>query len=261
MRLGPIAGATLIVRDLAPALSAYVDGFGLIVVEKGPLERQRALDMGEVALIDAPSARLRCSSETQPWLTLIEAPQARLSEPFSIRGWAAFSLLVSDLEALAGRLNRGSWTVLHPPANAAPTASRDMLQVAGPGGEVLNIFESTERTLNGGFAIGRIYAATLAVADMAAAMGFYQGLGLLDRSSSQVFAPIPTPAVEGHLRANHQIEFVCLPSLPGAAPDLRQGIRLISFARSDARGRLLRAQSDPSARILAGPDGEAIELV
>ena len=52
-----------------------------------------------------------------------------------------------------------------------------------------------------------------------------------------------------------------LPTLPAADATLRTGIRMLSFARSDASGRRLAAHDDPSARILAGPEGEAIELV
>jgi hypothetical protein len=49
--------------------------------------------------------------------------------------------------------------------------------------------------------------------------------------------------------------------LPAADSALRFGLRLISFARSDMQGRGLVAMDDPSARILAGPAGEAIELL
>jgi|CXWL01.1.fsa_nt_gi catechol 2,3-dioxygenase-like lactoylglutathione lyase family enzyme len=95
----------------------------------------------------------------------------------------------------------------------------------------------------------RILWVTLFCNDLPRAQAFYRGLGLLDGTAPN--AP--------NLRGDQSLMF--LPAEATVPPALRTGIHLVSFARSDASGRRLKGQDDPSARILSGAEGEGVELV
>lgn len=277
MRLGPIVEATVIVRDLERSLAAYVGQLGLLLVERDQVPQQRALDMGETALIAAPRARLRSAAGTHPWLTLIEAPDAIASKAFERRGWLALELAVQDVDALAARLDRQVFAVLGEPADLAFSAGLRSMQVVGPDGEVWYLTEVKAAPpglplMPARCPIDALFIAVLACADRERTLGFYAGLGLVDQTpmdtrlsaynrSHGLPEDQPHPIAIGQLRGAHAIEFDALPALPAADSRLRCGIRLIGFARSDARGQRLTAQDDPSARILAGPEGEGLELI
>lgn len=261
MRLGPIVGATLVVRDLERARRAYVEQLGLLAGADEHLPRQRALDLGDAALADAPCLALRGAADAGPWLTLIEMPAAVPAQPFERRGWAALALAATDVGKLAEGLDPQDWRVLQRPGADAG------LQIAGVDGEVLHLGPAPQwlapcELPAARCPVDRVVAATLAVRDCGAALGFYEGLGLVDRWRQDARRARAGAAVAlAQLRGPHAIRFEQQPSLPAAEPGLRTGVRLVSFARSDSTGRRLAAHDDPSARILSGPDGEAIELV
>ena len=275
MRLGPISGATVIVRNLEEALVGYVDQLGLVPVDRDRLPRQRALDMGDAALADAPRASLRADVDTAPWLTLIEMPGAPLTTAFARRGWVALRLMVLDVDAVAARLDRLYWRVMSAPAMREDDSYG--VRVAGAHGEVLDLTAGLRPSGPRQWPVARcpvdrIAGAVLGARDCATVLGFYEGLGLSDRwrrtAENPVCEPLPgrnagevCAQAIGQLRGCHAIEILQLPGLPAADSTLRSGIRMLSFSRSDAAGRLLVAKSDPSARILAGPEGEALELL
>jgi catechol 2,3-dioxygenase-like lactoylglutathione lyase family enzyme len=273
MRLGPIVGATLIVRSLERSLVAYVGQLGLVAGSRGRLPRQRALDMGDAALADAACAHMRSAVDSEPCLTLIEAPGAVVSGACARRGWMALALAVEDVDGLSRRLDPQAWQVLSQPMDAPAAVGLRVLQVAGVDGEVLNLVQVTGSSVPFPIAaarcpVDRLFAATLGARDVAAALGFYAGLGLVasQRLDSSVLGCRRDGGSEGRvaggqLHGNHLIEFDESPGLPAADATLRTGIRMLSFARSDAHGRQLAGRVDPSARILAGPEGEALELV
>lgn len=273
MRLGPIVGVTLIVRSLERSLAAYAGQLGLLVDGSGYLPRQRALDMGDAALADAACAQLRCAADADAWLTLIEMPGAAQAAPWARRGWMALALAVEDVDGIAGRLDPESWQVRAPAVDEPVAAGLRARQIVGVDGEVLCLVQTT-----GSLApflppparcpIDRVFAATLGARDADSALGFYAGLGLVAsrRVDSSGLSCRPDTGEAGaialgQLRGGHLIEIDPMPDLPAADPALRSGIRMISVARSDALGRRLAGRVDPSARILAGPEGEALELV
>lgn len=273
MRLGPIAGATLIVRSLERSLAAYAGQLGLVVDSSGRLPRQRALDMGDAALADAACAQLRSAVDVEPCLTLIEAPQAAQSVACARRGWMALALAVEDVDRLASRLHPQTWRVLSAPVDASPVPGLRVLQVAGVDGEALCLVQATGPSARfpavaARCPVDRLFAATLGARDAVTALGFYAGLGLLAsrRLDASGLACRPAaagvgPIALGQLRGEHLIEIDQMPDLPAADAALRTGIRMVSFARSDAKGRRFAGRVDASARILAGPEGEALELV
>lgn len=260
MRLGPIVNATLIVRDLERSLAACGE-LGCVLVARERLPQQRALDMGDASLADAACARLSVGDDL-PQLTLIEAAHAEAGAPYARRGWMGLEVAVD-----ADRMSRLSRYTLLGELGTDAAGLRSCV-VAGPDGEVWKLRE--RRSEEG--ARGGLRAALLACADRGGALGFYEGLGLCGRTRHDSALPAfnrHTGLAEGQrhpqavaeLRGAQRIDIVQLPHLPPADSRLRTGLRLLSFARSDAVGRLLQAADDPSARILAGPEGEGIELV
>ncbi|MGE4071169.1 MAG: hypothetical protein AB7E72_08340 [Lysobacterales bacterium] len=260
MRLGPIAGATLIVPDLQQALVAYVEQLRLRQQAQGHVSRQRALDLGDSALIDAPSATLALSNGAPVSLTLIEVPGALPLPESGMRGWWRLILAVEDPESVRQSLATRHWR----PQDSAEAGS---CSFTGPAGEQIVLHRSSTRTTGSGSAehAPALLGASLKVASMATAIGFYQGLGLVSGSHSASQSPQAADSESarglGELRGDQRIEFIQAPSAIPRDAGLRLGLRMISFARSDRSGRRLLAADDPSARILAGPDHEAIELV
>lgn len=271
MRLGPITGATLIVRNLERSLAAYSDQLGMVQVGSEVIPLQRALDMGETTLQNARVARLRARADAAPWLSLIEVPHAPLTPPR--RGWLALVLTVADVDALTALVDRGIWQVLGEPAETLSAPATRSLQMVGPDGEVLRLIQrqpiASDDRSPAGAVVDRLFGVVLGAADCATALGFYEGLGLFDRWRLPVHAHTPDlggvpsliPAAFGRLGGAEVLEIDQVPALPTNDSTLRTGLRLISFARSDRSGQRLVAQNDPSARILAGPEGEGIELV
>jgi hypothetical protein len=255
MRLGPIAGATLIVPDLQRALLAYVAQLRLFEVSRAPVTRQRALDMGETALIDAPGATLALSRDGAACLYLIEVPAAPKSNQGQ-PGWTRLDFGVSMLGALRERLVSPEWTPVSgaEPLSAVPEACALFL---GPAGEHVSFHQLPERTGRGTAPDGEVevlLGISLSVSKVPSALAFYQGLGLIAGRHTA------TSGV-GELRGGQQIEFLLAANSQNREACLPAGIRMVSFARSDRQGRRLEAADDPSARILAGPAREAIELV
>lgn len=261
MRLGPIAGATLIVPDLRRALIAYVEQLRLFEVARDPVSRQRALDMGETALIEAPSATLALAHDGAPCLYLIETPVAAPHGNEGKRGWTRLDFSVSDLSAVCSRLAGPEWTRL-PGDEPMQAGAQSAAFFRGPAGEYVGfrqVSDGSDRITAAAAAAaeGRVEALLgvgLEVANIPAALAFYQGLGLVAGRHTAARAV-------GELRGGQHIEFVPAAKLPGRDASLVAGIRMVSFARSDRRGHRLDAADDPSARILAGPAREAIELV
>ena len=274
MRLGPIVGATLIVRDLQRSIDAYVDILGLVLRLCDRLPKQRALDMGETALIDAPRAQLRCpaDAEADSWLTLIEAAHAQPALAYERRGCLALALPVTNLDVLCQRLN-GSAFELAPGADNGPFQnSRRAQAIIGPSGELIYLLELESQSTGSSlpaYQVDRPCTVVIGAQQAATALGFYEGLGLLGRthtnwSPGSLERGGPNGESRGlaiaQLAGAHTVLIDEVPFLPPADSALRLGFRLISFTRSDARKRLAAAD-DPSARILAGPAGEAIELL
>lgn len=266
MRLGPITGTTLIVPDLKRALVAYVEQLSLTLSEQSPLRRQRALDMGETVLIDAPTATLTLGGNVASSLTLIEAPA--VLAPAGTRGWTQLIFGVSHLDAVCARLRAEHWTLLNMQHcnGESKTASADF---RGPAGELICLRESNcdQVSASSSGVVHSLLGVKLCVADLAAAVGFYQGLGLVRSGNPARPEHGRMPEGEssmqrlGELRGGQHIAFCTAPAGAALAGSLRLGIRMVSLARSDQHGRQLLATDDPSARILAGPEHEAIEFI
>jgi catechol 2,3-dioxygenase-like lactoylglutathione lyase family enzyme len=260
MRLGPIAGATLIVPDLQQALVAYVEQLRLHQQTQERVPRQRALDLGDSALIDAPSATLALANDAPVSLTLIEVPGALPVPRAGMRGWWQLILAVKDPETVRQSLATSHW-------KRQDSADAGSCGFSGPAGEWIVLRRTPVPVSDRGMTehTPALIGTSLRVANLATSIGFYQGLGLVS-GSHQASEPLQAGASEpgqglGVLRGDQRIEFIRAVSAGPREEGLHLGLRMISLARTDFSGRRLQAADDPSARVLAGPDREAIELV
>ena len=166
---------------------------------------------------------------------LIAAAYADLTHAEGTVPWLR---LIEGSDAKAPVAGRG-WIGMH---LRLPTLS-DADELIGPGGERLRAAHN--------LVPGPVARLILGCTNPASARSFYAGLGLLDGMDALAI---------GALQGGQQIDFINAKS--AAAPQvLRTGIRLVSFARSDAHGQRLHGADDPSARILGGAEGEGVELV
>ena len=166
--------------------------------------------------------------------SLSDAPSAELASALDGNPW--LQLIEAPHAIFATPL--AGWIGLHLPLPGLSPGD----ELIGPGGERLRG--------SGGFGALAVAKIDLGCTDPRGARAFYAGLGLLDRFDS---------AAIGWLQGGQRIEFLQTDAAP--ATSLRTGIRLVSFARSDAHGTRQRGTDDPSARILGGAEGEGVELV
>ncbi len=275
MRLGPIAAATVICRDLDRSLAAY-GHLGMCLVELSRVDKSRALAMGSAKLNAARVARLG-GHAANPWLHLIEVPDAVRSSPFDARGWLALEVIVLDVDELAAQLSEEHFRVLGAPANLDVSDAIRAMQVVGPDGEVLYLTQ-VKRPVppfdlpQAKHKIDDLFVAVLGCCNRDTTLAFYEGLGVVGRwrfdtrlgSVNRVHRREEAdrhPVACAQLSGQHLIELDALPWLPPCSGELRTGIRMLSFARSSANGLRLKAVDDPTARMLAGPEGEWIELL
>jgi len=171
MRLGPIAGVTIVVPDLGAAMEFYCARLRLVLIERGQIPAARALALGVKGWVGASFASFAIGGAI---LQLIESAHA-LARGGS--GWTALSLA-------------GSAVRIEPEG------------CFGPGGEHWQFATARQDSA----ATTEIHSLTVAVVDSIAAHAFYRGLGLLDASpdvaigrlqGGQLLRFEPTPSAPG----------------------------------------------------------------
>jgi catechol 2,3-dioxygenase-like lactoylglutathione lyase family enzyme len=139
-RLGPVQGATLVTADLAQCTASYRDHLHLRVHSSGVLSDEEAGALGWPALGGTSWAWL-ANPLDEPWLRLIENPDADPLPPFEHYGWLSLEISVQDVDALGESLKDSPFEIIGPPANLAVGEAIRAMQVVGPCGEVLYLTE------------------------------------------------------------------------------------------------------------------------
>ena len=139
-RLGPVQGATLVTADLAQCTASYCDHLHLRVHSRGILSNEEAEALGWPALGGASWAWL-ANALDEPWLRLIESPDAEALQPFRHSGWLSLEISVQDVDALGESLRDSPFEIIGPPANLAVGEAIRAMQVLGPCGEILYLTE------------------------------------------------------------------------------------------------------------------------
>jgi catechol 2,3-dioxygenase-like lactoylglutathione lyase family enzyme len=117
-RLGSVQGATLVTADLAQCTATYCDHLHLRVHSQGVLTDEAAGMLGWPGLGGAPTSWL-ANALGEPWLHIIENPNASVLRPFGHYGWLSLEISVQDVDALGAALVNSPFEIIGPPADLA----------------------------------------------------------------------------------------------------------------------------------------------
>jgi hypothetical protein len=109
---------------------------GLDPVETAVLGTPQASELGWAKLGGSRCAWL-ANELGEPWLRLIECPDAPARRPFTHVGWLALEIDVQDVDALGHSLADSPFDIIGAPADLAISDAIRAMQVVGPSGEVL----------------------------------------------------------------------------------------------------------------------------
>jgi hypothetical protein len=140
MSLGRITSATVVTRDLDHAEAGYRGGLGLVAIHRFVLTPADATHLDLPGLAGARGAWFGAAG-AEPWLRVVEAPQARAVEPMHRHGWLSLEVLVGHVDRLAAGLTEPHWHVLGPPADLDVSPAIRACQVLGPSGELMYLTE------------------------------------------------------------------------------------------------------------------------
>ncbi len=271
---GAIAGFTIVTSDIDATAKAYARFLGYRHEGFECIGASAATAWQAPTLANARQVLLRPPGGSHRFIRFVEEAQAPRHVPLRHRGWNAIEIVVQDLDRVAADLEASPFTLLGRPEtlDLGFTDRIRAMQVAGPSGEVLYLTE-----IDGpipGFAlpvaqnlVDCAFVAVLGASSLEASRQFYASL----------FATDPGPTLEariGCLSAAHDLPAhtkyalftIALPEMclveidaypPGAAKPLltpcglAAGIAIVSFD----------ALSGEAPGLLAGPDGERIEIL
>ena len=282
--LGPASTATLVAASLDQCSEVYGTHLHQRVFAEAPLSAEEAEWLGWPDLAGTRTAWL-ANALDEPWLRLIENPQAGPGAPFHRHGWLSLEIAVADVDALGAALDGSPLEIIGAPADLEMSSAIRAMQAIGPCGEVLYLTEIKAEVP--GFelprarcAVDRLFIPVMTCPDRADALSFYSGLsgneGLQFETRVTVLngalgLPIDTrhPLATLQLRGDTLIELDQVPDLapsafgPGLPP---AGIASIGFGTTAAlpdTPRFTRTDGPLAGREccrLQGAAGEWIEL-
>ncbi|MFQ5634884.1 MAG: VOC family protein [Gammaproteobacteria bacterium] len=176
---------TISVFNLEPVETAYREHLDYRVVERGTVSDDLGRMWDAAAMTGRHYLLMEPDSGAPVFIRFVENDPVEGYAPMTTHGWNGTELLVTDPDALAGRLNNSAFRIIGPPKDlwAAPNAPRAM-QALGPADEVLYL------TRNGNFAtdtfVDRVFIMVLGGRSMAAMGAFYR-----DRLGLAVGEPTP----------------------------------------------------------------------
>ena len=134
--LGPSLTGTLVAADIDAAVGAYCDYLYTTVLEDVEVSENLARLWGKPDLAGSRLVTLQ-SPSGYPWVRIIGNPGVVSAKPFLELGWLALEVLVSDVDALARRLQNSPYQIFRPPADLDVSDEVRAMQVIGPAGEAL----------------------------------------------------------------------------------------------------------------------------
>lgn len=225
----------------------------------------------------------------EPWLRIIEAPQATYTEPFHRHGWLALEICVCDVDSLYRELEGSPFAIIGKPADLDVSPDIRAMQVVGAAGEVLYLTQI--KAAVAGFdlptarcAVDRSFIAVLLADNRARALTDYERfpattgvkfetkITVLNRAHNLPVGqrhPVATIQLAGH----NLIEIDELSGLrnhrhkPSALPP---GISMMSLAAADLSALPVNQRiytipdgpyADCRASLLRGQNGELIEII
>ena len=276
---GAIAGFTIVAADIEAASRSYERYLGYRHGGFELVDAATAVAWRTPKLAGARQACLRPASGHHRFIRFVEAAGAADHLPLRHLGWSAIEIVVRDLDRLAAELAGSPFQTLGPPETLDLdfTDRIRAMQVAGPSGEVLYLTEISGPIP--GFdlpaprsAVDQAFVAVLGASSMETSCRFYAAL-FGSAASPVTHARIACLSAAHGLPTStrHALSTVGLPDMslleidafpPGAAPAARTpcglpaGIAFASFLAAPGE------DPDASSRsLLAGPDGELIEIL
>lgn len=179
-RLGPVLSATIVTRDIDHSIVAYTQHLGQRVLDESRLTPARARTLGWPDLAGNRVAWLGNELD-EPWLCLLEFPDAEHLQPFSHYGWLSLEIAVQDVDSLGTALESGPFEVIGVPANLAMSDAIKAMQLLGPSGEVLYLTQ-VKRPVppfdlpTARCAVDRLFIPVMLCPDRRTALGRYEAL-------------------------------------------------------------------------------------
>lgn len=179
--LGPVLGATVLVRDAEAAARTYQTYLGYVRDSGGAVGDDLAAAWATPGMAGRKHVWMRPESGEPGWLRFVEGEAPPSYRPLASTGWSAIEIVVENTPELAKRLQApGSpFTVIGEPRPLGSYPDIVAMQVIGPDGEVLYL----TNVPNGGGKhdipsakcfVDRIFIVVLAVPDFAANLADYK---------------------------------------------------------------------------------------
>lgn len=290
-QLGPILGATLVTANFEQTSNAYCQQLGFTVSYQGKVSAELAA-FWQAPVLSGNRLQILAAANGDPWLRLVEDPNASDSQPLQRLGWLALESSVASVDAVRAVIDTGQFQVLGEPAYLQVSDAIKALQLLGPAGEVSYLTEVQrpvppfELPQTQSFSAS-IFIPVLAVPDRQAAVTFYQQLHnadpalLFDTKITVLNKRWQKPLTQQYPVATLQLDCLCLfeiDELPEGLPlcrptnSLPSGIALVSCICKDLErvamltGATIQQFHDPYYPtdrfiLLTGPAGELLELV
>jgi len=245
--IGPTLISTICSRDAEKSVTAWCDYLHQTVHSDSVISDRCAQDWG---LVDLAGQRIiyLANAINEPWLRIIEAPNADYKSPFQHYGWLSLEINVEDVDALYPHLIDSPFEIIGKPANLDVSDDIRAMQCVGPDGEVLYLTEvkapvppfelPTTRCV-----VDRLFIPVAMVQERAEALAVYerfeQTKGLqFDTKITVINHALGLPTEHKHpvatvqLAGNNLVELDEIPGLadnPSANKQLATGIYMISF--------------------------------
>lgn len=280
--LGPIAGATHVVRDLDYTVDAYAAGLGLGLVDRGRVTSALAAGWGAPRAAGSRYALL-AAGRGAGWLRFVERPEAAAVPALTSWGWNATEIVVADPDALVGGMTAAGFTLIGPPASLSRFPMIRAAQLLGPDGECVYV----TRTGSGhgldlpvaDAPVGRVYIVVAGGPDLDAMLAAYARLGngfdppvetpvrVLSRANGLAVDTLHAHALVALGEGTH-VELDRYPATCGARPvppgDLPPGMAIVTFAHGPVGGPrhpTPTPDGERAACLLRGAAGELIEVI
>ncbi len=134
---GPILGATVIVADLAAAVSRYTKIVGYVPDASGRVSDAQATSWGAPAMAGRAWQLMRPESREPGWIRLVEGTRPAAYRPLAHYGWAAIEILLRNTDDMHARMKDTDFTIIGEPHPLKSSPDIKAMQVIGPDGEAL----------------------------------------------------------------------------------------------------------------------------
>jgi len=139
-KIGPVLGATIVSKNYHASISAWCDYLEQSIHSQETVTPAAAEYWGFPDLAGTELTWL-ANKLGEPWLRIIDAPNAIEHKPFAHYGWLSLEINVQNVDALFTQLKDSPFEIIGEPANLDVSDDIRAMQVVGLDGEVLYLTE------------------------------------------------------------------------------------------------------------------------